>query len=243
MPSRPTATGCGELALLAQSRTSHPARQRTHPLRTTPRTSPIRMPGSPHAAPIRRSAMQTPVRRCWPRGSSAPPRSARPGCRAGCTGRRRAAPAGMLLQVRSDRTGVMDAVVIADHHEHRSQRERLVEHAQQGDEVRCAAPAQPVHPRPGGHLERPEHGDLPVLARGENLRRMPRSVQLARTCGSRFRWVSGPPRPAAPTGAAAPAAGPRSRPPRGHEPDRRGRSASAAARSPPAGPAGTACAC
>jgi hypothetical protein len=30
--------------------------------------------------------------------------------------------------------------------------------------------AQPVHPRAGGHLERAEHGDLPVLPRGGNLR-------------------------------------------------------------------------
>jgi hypothetical protein len=44
----------------------------------------------------------------------------------------------------------------------------------------------------------------------------------------------------APSGAPAPAAGPRYRPPRGHGPGHRGRSAWAAARSPPAGPAGTA---
>jgi hypothetical protein len=40
----------------------------------------------------------------------------------------------------------------------------------QGGEVRRAAAAQPVHPVPGAHLERPEHGDLPVRARGEDLR-------------------------------------------------------------------------
>ena len=47
----------------------------------------------------------------------------------------------------------------------------------------------PVHPRPGAHLDHPQHGDLAVRARGEDPGRRPRSVQLARTCG-RFTCVS-----------------------------------------------------
>ena len=54
----------------------------------------------------------------------------------------------MLLQVGGDLAGVVDAVVIADHHDHRSPRERLGALVQQGDEVRRAAAAQPVHPGP-----------------------------------------------------------------------------------------------
>ena len=78
--------------------------------------------------------------------------------------------AGVLVQVGGDLAGVVDAVVVADHRDHRGPRGCLDEHAQQCDEVGCAAAAQPVHPGAGAHLDRPEHGDLPVRARGGDLR-------------------------------------------------------------------------
>ena len=77
---------------------------------------------------------------------------------------------GMLLQVGGDLAGVVDDVVVADHRDHRGAGERSEQLVQQRDEVRRAAAAQPVHPRAGGHLERAEHGDLAVRARGEHLR-------------------------------------------------------------------------
>ena len=78
--------------------------------------------------------------------------------------------AGLLFQVRGDLAGMMDAVVVADHDDRRGAGERPERLVQQGDEVRCAAAAQPVHPGAGGHLDRAEHGDLTVRARGEDLR-------------------------------------------------------------------------
>jgi hypothetical protein len=78
--------------------------------------------------------------------------------------------AGMLVRVGGDLAGVVDGVVIADHRDHRSLRERLEHLVKRGDEVRRAAAAQPVYPAPGADLDRAEHGDLPVRARGEDLR-------------------------------------------------------------------------
>jgi hypothetical protein len=47
----------------------------------------------------------------------------------------------VFLQVGGDGTGVVDAVVVADHHDHRGLREGLGEHREQGDEVSRAAAA------------------------------------------------------------------------------------------------------
>jgi len=44
-----------------------------------------------------------------------------------------------------------------DRRDHRGVRERSEQLIQQGDEVRRAAAAQPVHPAPGAHLDRAEH--------------------------------------------------------------------------------------
>ena len=94
-------------------------------------------------------------------------------------------------QVAGHRAGVVDAVVVTDHHDLRGEWERLGEHPQESHEVSGAAAAQPVHPAPRGHLDGPVHRDLPVLPWRENLRPgPPRRVQLARTCGSQFRCVS-----------------------------------------------------
>jgi len=122
----------------------------------------------------------------------------------------------VLLQVGGDLAGVVDAVVVADHRDHRGARERPEHLAYQRGEVSGAAASQPVHPAPGAHLDRAEHGDLPVRARVEICGRAVRSVQLARTCGSGFRWVSS----SASTTArrAVLSAGPRSGPRRGHGP-------------------------
>ena len=59
-----------------------------------------------------------------------------------------------------------------------------------GGEVRRAAAAQPVHPPVGGQLERPEHGDLPVLAPGWDLRAAQAQRPAGLPMGSRCRWVS-----------------------------------------------------
>jgi hypothetical protein len=90
---------------------------------------------------------------------------------------------GMLFEVRGDLAGVVHAVVIADHRDHRGPRERLVEHAQQGDEVRRAA-------RPSRHTHAavltstaPSTVTLRFVPRVRTPGRRPRSVQLARTCG------------------------------------------------------------
>src|SRR5262249_25651060 len=64
------------------------------------------------------------------------------GCRAGCTGRAvRQFQPGILFEVRGDLAGVVNAVVIADHHDHRGPRERPEHLVQQGDEARRAAAA------------------------------------------------------------------------------------------------------
>ena len=55
---------------------------------------------------------------------------------------------GMLFEVRGDLAGVANAVVIADHHDHRGPRERPEHLVQQGDEARRAAAAQPGTPTP-----------------------------------------------------------------------------------------------
>jgi len=96
---------------------------------------------------------------------------------------------GMLFEVRSDLAGVVNAVVIADHHDHPGPRERPEHLVQQGDEPAGQRRPSPVHPRPGARRDHPQHGDLAARARGEDPGRRPRSVQLACTCG-RFRCVS-----------------------------------------------------
>jgi hypothetical protein len=78
--------------------------------------------------------------------------------------------AGVFVQVPRNGAGVVNAVVVADHHDHRGRWECLGKHPQQGDEVGRAAAAQPVHPRAGGQFQRFQHGDLPVLAGGRDLR-------------------------------------------------------------------------
>ena len=55
---------------------------------------------------------------------------------------------GMLFEVRGDLAGVLNAVVIADHHDHRGPRDRPEHVVQQGDEARRAAAAQPGTPTP-----------------------------------------------------------------------------------------------
>jgi hypothetical protein len=54
---------------------------------------------------------------------------------------------GMLFEVRGDLAGVVNAVVIADHHDHRGPRERPEHLVQQGDEVRRAAAAARLRTR------------------------------------------------------------------------------------------------
>jgi hypothetical protein len=110
----------------------------------------------------------------------------RQGCRAGCPRRRTAVPAG---EVRDDLAGVVNAVVIADHQNHRargSARSTWSSRAMKSAAQR--RPSRYTHtrcsPRP------PQHGELAVRARGEGPRRGPGSVQLARTCGSKFRCDS-----------------------------------------------------
>ena len=71
----------------------------------------------------------------------------------------------------------------------RSLWERLGEHAQEGDEVRGAAAAQPVHPSDRWSIA-PKMVTCRFLPGVRIFGRAPRSVQLARTCGSRCRWVS-----------------------------------------------------
>src|SRR5215468_1119276 len=88
---------------------------------------------------------------------------------------------GMFLQVGSDLAGVVDAVVVADHHDHRGLRERLGEHAQQGDEVRCAAAAEPYTQRPVPTSIAPSTVTFRFVPGVSTCGRAPRSVQLART--------------------------------------------------------------
>ena len=83
----------------------------------------------------------------------------------------------MLFKVGSDLAGMMDAVVIADHRDNRGVRERPEHLVQQRDKIRGAAAAQPVHPGASSHLDRAEHGDLPVAARSRDIRPAARSVQ------------------------------------------------------------------
>jgi hypothetical protein len=61
----------------------------------------------------------------------------------------------MLFEVRGDLAGVVNAVVIADHHDHRAPRERPEHLVQQGDEPAAQRRPSPVHPRPGAHLDHP----------------------------------------------------------------------------------------
>jgi hypothetical protein len=91
---------------------------------------------------------------------------------------------GMLFEVRGDLAGMANAVVIADHHDHRGPRERPEHLVQQGDEVRRAAAAQPVHPRPGAHLDRPSTVTLRLPA-GPHMRARFRCVSSSASTTAR----------------------------------------------------------
>jgi hypothetical protein len=94
---------------------------------------------------------------------------------------------GMLLQVSGDLAGVVDAVVVADHRDHRGAGERSEQLVQQRDEVGGAAAAQPVHPRAGGHLDWPRSflwfAGLPVCCS--------RSLKSCTRRGPRLGWCPG----------------------------------------------------
>ena len=109
--------------------------------------------------------------------------------RAGCTGRRRAAQAGVPGQVGGDARAwwmlsITQITTIAG-----AARERLDEHA--SNAMKSAAQRRPSRraddrwsPR------RAEHGDLPVAARGRDLRAGTAQRPAGPPCGSRYRWVS-----------------------------------------------------
>jgi hypothetical protein len=89
----------------------------------------------------------------------------------------------MLFEVRGDLAGVANAVVIADHHDHRGPRERPEHLVQQGDESPPRSGGPAGTPTPRCSPRPPQHGDLAVRARSED----PRAQAAQRPAGPHMR--------------------------------------------------------
>ena len=85
---------------------------------------------------------------------------------------------GMLFEVRGDLAGVANAVVIADHHDHRGPRERPEHLVQQGDESPPRSGGPAGTPTPRCSPRPPQHGDLAVRAWSEDPRAQAAQIEL-----------------------------------------------------------------